>query len=103
MTATTPTTETHTELFARKARETHEQFPHTDTHTQAMNHVLADMHHFDATIRRGELATSCGELRSAITFGGLARLAFHGETEQDVRTAVKAYAEWLLKVANNAQ
>lgn len=106
MTATTTTTaptETHAELFARRARETRDKLPHTDTQTRAMNGVLDDIKHFDRSVQTGALYTFAGHLEQGLSCGGLKDVAFDGTPVAEVREHIRAYAEWLMLVANNAQ
>jgi hypothetical protein len=65
--------------------------------------ALADIEHFDGQIRRGELATHPGDLRCALSLGGLADLAFTRESVDDVRAALRAYGQWLIQVADKAR
>jgi hypothetical protein len=70
-------------------------------HSHAANEALADIEHFDAQIRRGQLATYPGDLRCALSLG-LADLAYRDESVDDVRAALRAYGQWLIQVADKA-
>jgi hypothetical protein len=71
-------------------------------HSHAANEALADIEHFDAQARRGELATYPGDLRCALSLGGLADLTHRDEPVGDVRAALRAYGQWLIRVADKA-
>jgi hypothetical protein len=73
-----------------------------EPHSHAANEALADMEHFDAQIRRGALATYPGDLRCALSLGGLADLTYRDESVDDVRAALRAYGQWLIQVADKA-
>jgi hypothetical protein len=64
--------------------------------------ALADIEHVDGQIRRGELATYPGDLRCALSLGGLADLTYPDESIADVRAALRAYGQWLIQVADKA-
>jgi hypothetical protein len=68
-------------------------------HSHAANEALADIEHLGAQIRRGELATYPGDLRCALSLGGLADLTYRDESVDDVRVALRAYGQWLIQVA----
>jgi hypothetical protein len=71
-------------------------------YSRAANEALADVEHFDAQIRRGELTTNPGDLRCALSLGGLADLTYRDESVDDVRAALRAYGQWLIQVADKA-
>ena len=71
-------------------------------YSRAANEALADVGHVDAQVRRGELATYPGDLRCALSLGGLADLAYRDESVDDVRAALRAYGQWLIQVADQA-
>jgi hypothetical protein len=44
-----------------------------------------------------------GDLRCALSLGGLADLAFTRESVDDVRAALRAYGQWVIQVADKAR
>jgi hypothetical protein len=71
-------------------------------HSDAANEALADIEHVDPQIRRGELATYPGDLRCALSLGGLADVTYRDESVDDVGAALRAYGQWLIEVADKA-
>jgi hypothetical protein len=74
-----------------------------EPNSHAANEALVDVEHFDEQIRRGELATYIGDVRCALSLGGLADLAYTRESVDDVRAALRAYGQWLIQVADKAR
>jgi hypothetical protein len=72
-------------------------------HSHAANEALADIEHFDAQIRRGELATYPGDLHCALSLGGLAHLTYRDECVDDVRAALRAHGQWLIQITDQAR
>jgi hypothetical protein len=102
VTATAKPSETQTEKYARQAREAREAIERTTPRTRAMNYLLSDVHSFDRSVRHGELASSLGRLDQGLSLGGLADVAFDGEPIEKLREDLRAYANWILLVADKA-
>jgi hypothetical protein len=67
------------------------------------NKAIADIERFDPQIRCGVLATYPSDLRTALSLGGLVDLTYRDESIDDVRTALHAYGQRLLQVAEKAR
>lgn len=71
-------------------------------HTRDANDALSDVAHFGTDIRRGALAAYPGEIETALSLGGLARITWQNETTDQLRAAIRAYGQWLIDVADKA-
>ena len=66
------------------------------------SYVLADELHFSRVLRRGALLMFPGELGNALSFGLTEATFGEGESTEELRTALKTFGEWLVRVAETA-
>lgn len=103
MTTTSTQRSEFDEAAARNVAAAREGLAVDAPHSRQVNHHLVDLVMFDKQIKRGELATFAGELRGALSLGGLQQIAYTTESVDEVRAALRAYGQWLIQVADLAR